>query len=80
MAYEVKVPDIGEEAPDEATVSFWRVEEGDTIDKDDDLVELTSDKGALVVPAPVSGTVSEIRVEEGDIVRVGDVLAIIEEG
>ncbi len=80
MAYEVKVPDIGEEAPDEANVSYWKVEEGDTVEKDDDLVELTTDKGVFVVPAPVSGTISQIRVEEGDVVKVGDVLAVIEEG
>jgi len=79
MAYEVKVPDMGEEAENEATVSYWKVEEGDTIKKDDDLVEVTTDKGAFVIPAPVSGTVTEIRAEEGDVVKVGDVLAIIDE-
>lgn len=79
MAYEVKVPDMGEEAEKEATVSYWKVEEGDTVTKDDDLVEVTTDKGVFVIPAPVSGTITEIRAEEGDVVRVGDVLAVIEE-
>ena len=79
MAYEVRVPDMGEEAENEATVSYWKVEEGDAIKKDDDLVEVTTDKGAFVIPSPVSGTVTEICVEEGDVVTVGDLLAIVEE-
>jgi len=79
MAYEVKVPDMGEEAEGQATVSYWKVAEGDRIEKDDDLVELTTDKGAFVIPSPVSGTVAEIRAEEGDVVEVGSVLAIINE-
>jgi len=73
MAYEVRVPDMGEEAEDKATVSYWKVEE------EEDLVEVTTDKGAFVIPSPVAGTVVEICVEEGDVVVVGDLLAIIEQ-
>ena len=79
MAYEVRVPDMGEEAEDKATVSYWKVEEGDEVEEEGDLVEVTTDKGAFVIPSPVAGTVVEICVEEGDVVVVGDLLAIIEE-
>ena len=79
MAYELRVPDMGEEAEGEATVSYWKVEEGDEVEEEEDLVEVTTDKGAFVIPSPVSGTVLEICVEEGDVVKVGDLLAIIEE-
>lgn len=78
MRYEVKLPDLGEEAADEATVSYWLVEEGDEIAESDDLVEMTTDKAAFSVPSPKSGVLLEKLVEEGDDVSVGDVLCILE--
>ncbi len=78
MRYEVKLPDLGEDAADEATVSYWLVEEGDEVVEADDLVELTTDKAAFSIPAPKSGVLVEKLVEEGDDVSVGDVLCIIE--
>jgi pyruvate/2-oxoglutarate dehydrogenase complex dihydrolipoamide acyltransferase (E2) component len=79
MAYEVVLPDLGEDAEDEATVSFWNFEEDEYVEKEDDLVEMTTDKAAFPVPSPVSGTLVEKLVAEGDIVKVGEVLCIIKE-
>lgn len=78
MRYEVKLPDLGDEAGDEATVSYWLVEEGDEVSESDDLVEMTTDKAAFSVPCPKAGVLLEKLVEEGDDVTVGDVLCIIE--
>ncbi len=78
MRYEVKLPDLGEDAADEATVSYWLVEEGDEVTEADDLVEMTTDKATFSVPSPKSGVLLEKLVEEGDDVSVGDVLCILE--
>jgi pyruvate/2-oxoglutarate dehydrogenase complex dihydrolipoamide acyltransferase (E2) component len=77
-ALEVKLAFLpgGEE---EATVSCWKVEEGDTVEEGDRLVELTTGKSVYRVPAPCSGTIAEILVTEGDTVRLGEVLCVIEE-
>jgi pyruvate dehydrogenase E2 component (dihydrolipoamide acetyltransferase) len=79
MAYEVKLPPLGDDAPDEAEVSFWYVEEGELIEEGDDLLEMVTDKAAFTVPSPVSGTLSEIKANEGAKVAVGQVMAIVEE-
>ena len=79
MATEVKLPPLGEDAPDEAEVSFWYVAEGDQVDEGDDLVEMVTDKAAFTVPAPFSGTVASLEVGEGDKVDVGQVIATVEE-
>lgn len=78
MKYEVKLPNLGDDAAEEATVSYWLVEEGDLVHEGDDLVEMTTDKAAFSVQAPKSGTVLEKLVEEGDEVTVGDVLCLLE--
>lgn len=67
------------EGEEEATVSYWRVEEGDTVEEGDRLVELTTGKVVYNVPAPCSGTIAEILVTEGDTVRIGETLCVIEE-
>ena len=79
MATEVKLPELGEDAGDEAEVSFWYVEEGEEVEEGQDLVEMVTDKAAFTVPSPAGGTVGEIRMHEGDNVKVGDVLATLEE-
>lgn len=78
MNIEVELPDMGEDAGDEATVAEWYAEEGDHVDEGEVLVEMTYDGSTFDVLAPASGTLLEQLVEEEDIVRVGDVLAIIE--
>ena len=74
---EVRLPSLGDEA-EGATVQFWHFEEGDEVDKDDDLVELATDKAVFNVPAPVSGVLKEIVASEGDVVKEGDLLAFLE--
>ncbi|UCD56550.1 MAG: hypothetical protein JSV16_12035 [Candidatus Hydrogenedentota bacterium] len=78
--YEVKLPDLGEDAGDEATVSFWHFDEGDEVNEGDDLVEMITDKATFNVPCPRSGVLDEIVADEGETVKVGEVLAILDEG
>jgi len=78
MAKEVKLPELGEEV-EKATVSFWYHEEGERVEKEEDLVEMVTDKATFNVPSPAFGTLSQIKAEEGAIVKAGEVLAIIEE-
>ncbi len=78
MDYTVTLPELGDDAPDKAQLSFFYVEVGDTIEEDDSLAEMVTDKATFDVPCPVSGTVKELLVEDGDEVEVGGKLAIIE--
>jgi len=79
MTIEVKVPVLPESVED-AIIATWHVKAGDSVHRDDRLVDLETDKVVLEVPAPADGTVSEIRVAEGDTVLSDDLLALIEEG
>jgi 2-oxoglutarate dehydrogenase E2 component (dihydrolipoamide succinyltransferase) len=79
MTIEVKVPVLPESVED-ATIAGWHKKPGDTIRRDENLVDLETDKVVLEVPAPVDGTVKEIRAEEGDTVNSDQVIAVIEEG
>jgi len=78
MPFSFKLPPLGDDAPDEAEVSFWYVEEGEAVEEGQDMVEMITDKAAFTVPAPVSGTVRTIAVREGEKVKVGQVMAIVE--
>lgn len=76
---EVRLPDLGPDADDEAQVSFWYFDVGETVEKDnDDLLEMITDKATFNVPCQVSGTMVELRADEGDTVKVGDVICIID--
>lgn len=75
--YEVTLPDLGEDI-EEATVSFWQVEEGDTVNQDDDLLEVVTDKANLNVPSPVGGKVIKLLAEEGSKIKVGQKIALID--
>jgi len=77
MEHEVTLPDLGEDAGEEAEVSFWYVDPGEKIEEGDDLVEMVTDKAAFTVPSPTSGTLSEVFTTEGDMVKVGQKMAII---
>ncbi|MDH3923066.1 MAG: dihydrolipoyllysine-residue succinyltransferase [Xanthomonadales bacterium] len=79
MTIEVKVPVLPESVED-ATIAGWHKQPGDTIRRDENLVDLETDKVVLEVPAPVDGTVKELKASEGDTVNSDDVIAIIEEG
>jgi len=79
MPHEMKLPSLGEDAGDEAEVSFWYVEEGESVAEGDDMVEMVTDKAAFTVPAPVAGSVVKLLVAEGDKVKVGQTMALMEE-
>src|SRR5215218_3506018 len=76
---QVTLPQMGESVT-EGTVLEWRKQEGDRVDVDEVLVEVSTDKVDAEVPAPTSGTVTKIHVAEGDTVQVGGVLAEIATG
>ena len=76
MAYELKLPDLGEGLT-EGEVARWLVAEGQEIAEDDPLVEIQTDKTTVEIPSPAAGTVSRILVGEGKVVPVGTVLIVI---
>ena len=79
MSNQIIVPSLGESVT-EATVSKWLKQVGETVDADEPVVELESDKVNLELPSPISGTLSKISVKEGDIVKVGTLLGLVNEG
>ncbi len=79
MSIEIKVPPLPESVSD-ATLVGWHKQVGDSVARDENLVDLETDKVVLEVPAPASGTLTEIKVKDGATVEAGDVLAILEEG
>lgn len=79
MTIEIKVPPLPESVSD-ATLVGWHKKAGESVTRDENLVDLETDKVVLEVPAPASGTISKIVIEEGATVEAGDVLAILEEG
>ncbi|HKD21067.1 MAG TPA: 2-oxoglutarate dehydrogenase complex dihydrolipoyllysine-residue succinyltransferase [Rhizomicrobium sp.] len=79
MSIDIKVPAMGESVT-EATVSKWFKKVGDTVARDEPLVELETDKVTVEVPSPAAGTIESISVEEGASVEVGTVLGTIAEG
>jgi pyruvate/2-oxoglutarate dehydrogenase complex dihydrolipoamide acyltransferase (E2) component len=76
MAYEFKLPDLGEGLT-EGEVARWLVAEGDEIAEDQPLVEIQTDKTTVEIPSPAAGIVRRIFVAEGDVVPVGTVLVAI---
>jgi pyruvate dehydrogenase E2 component (dihydrolipoamide acetyltransferase) len=76
MAYEFKLPDLGE-GLSEGEISRWLVQEGQQIAEDDPLVEIATDKTTVEIPSPAGGVVSKILVGEGEVVPVGTVLVVI---
>src|SRR3954453_14614140 len=76
---QVTLPQMGESVT-EGTVLEWHKQEGDRVEADEVLVEVSTDKVDAEVPAPASGTVAKIHAAEGDTVQVGAVLAEIATG
>ena len=76
MAYEFKLPDLGEGLT-EGEVARWLVQEGQEIAEDDPLVEIATDKTTVEIPSPAAGVVTQILVAEGEVVPVGTVLVVI---
>ena len=79
MTIEVRVPKLPESVAD-ATLVAWRKQPGEAVARDENLVDLETDKVVLEVPAPAAGTLTEIRIADGTTVTSGQVLAIIEPG
>ena len=77
MSEQIVVPVLGESIT-EATVAKWLKNVGDTVEADEPVVELETDKVNLEVPSPVSGTVGDIKFKDGDVVEVGAVLGSIQ--
>jgi len=76
MSVEVVMPQMGESIT-EGTVSKWLKQVGDKIDKDEAILEISTDKVDAEVPGPGAGVMLEIRHNEGETVEVGTVLAVI---
>ncbi len=79
MTIEVRVPQLPESVAD-ATLVSWHKKPGDAVARDENLVDLETDKVVLEVPAPTAGVLKEIKLKDGTTVTSGQVLAIIEEG
>jgi 2-oxoglutarate dehydrogenase E2 component (dihydrolipoamide succinyltransferase) len=79
MTTEIRVPQLPESVAD-ATLVAWHKQPGDTINRDENLADLETDKVVLEVPAPHNGVVREIKIQSGTVVTSGQLLAIIEEG
>ena len=77
MAYQFKLPDIGEGIA-EGEIVKWFVKAGDTIKEDDTLLEVQNDKSVEEIPSPVTGTVKNVLVPEGTVANVGDILVEID--
>jgi len=75
--FELKMPKLGESVQ-EATITKWMVAVGDTIEEDDNLLEIATDKVDSEIPSPVDGKIVEIFFAENALVPVGEVIALIE--
>ncbi len=79
MSVEIKVPMLPESVAD-ATMLHWHVKVGQPVRRDDNLVDIETEKVVLEVPAPRDGVITEILRTEGDTVLADDVIALFEEG
>jgi len=79
MTVEIKVPAMGESVT-EATVARWFKKEGESVARDEPLLELETDKVTVEVPAPAAGSIESIAVKAGTTVQVGAILGAIAEG
>jgi len=79
MTIEVRVPQLPESVAD-ATLVAWHKKPGDAVSRDENLVDLETDKVVLEVPAPAAGVIKELKAQNGATVTSGQLLAILEEG
>jgi 2-oxoglutarate dehydrogenase E2 component (dihydrolipoamide succinyltransferase) len=78
MSVELKIPSVGESIT-EALIAQWFKSEGDTVEKDEPIAELETDKVTVELPAPIAGVLVSISRQEGETVSVGDVIGVIAE-
>src|ERR1700759_665169 len=76
MAFSVQMPALGESVT-EGTVTRWLKQEGDTVEVDEPLVEVSTDKVDTEIPSPAAGVLTKIIAQEDDTVEVGGDLAVI---
>ncbi len=79
MPIELKVPEVGESIT-EVQIAQWYKQVGDRAAKDENLVEIESDKATVELPSPVSGTLTQILKQPGEPARVGEVIGYMAEG
>jgi len=77
MSIEVKVPVLPESVSD-ATIATWHKKAGDSVRRDENLLDLETDKVVLEVPSPVDGVIKELKFKAGDTVTSAQVIAIID--
>jgi 2-oxoglutarate dehydrogenase E2 component (dihydrolipoamide succinyltransferase) len=75
--FEIIMPKLGESVI-EATITRWLKGAGDTVEEDDPIVEIATDKVDSEIPSPVEGKITEVFFSEGDVVPVGKVIALVE--
>ena len=78
MAFEFKLPDLGE-GLEEGEIVEWLVKEGDTLKEDQPMVKVLTDKAEVEIPSPKAGTVSKLLAQNGDKVKVGATIIEINE-
>ena len=78
MSEKIVVPALGESIT-EATVAKWLKNTGDSVDADEPIVELETDKVNLEVPSPITGVLTEINSKDGSVVEVGALLGSVSE-
>jgi 2-oxoglutarate dehydrogenase E2 component (dihydrolipoamide succinyltransferase) len=78
MVHELKIPEAGESIQ-EVQIGQWLKQEGQWVERDENVVELETDKASMDLPAPVAGVLVEIRRKDGEAADVGDVIAVIDD-
>lgn len=77
MAFEFKLPDVGEGIHEGEIIKFY-VKEGDPIQEDDVVAEVQTDKAVVEIPSPVTGTVRKLNASEGEVIEVGSVFVVFD--
>ena len=77
MPYEFKLPDLGEGVV-EGEITRWLVSEGQSVEEDQPMVEVMTDKATVEIPSPVTGTVTKRFGQEGEIIKVGSTMLVIQ--
>lgn len=78
MAYEFKLPDLGEGITS-GEIKKWHVRKGEKVEEDQTIAEVETDKAVVELPSPVTGVVEDLKAPEGAKIGVGDVIAVIKE-
>ncbi len=79
MAFEFKLPDLGE-GLEEGEIVQWLINEGDTVTEDQPMVKVLTDKAEVEIPSPKAGKISKLHAAAGEKVQVGATIVEIEEG